>query len=131
MADVIATLSAALNTISYLVREIDFIRASTFLLDVPKAEVVSLVDGLMVLVSLQFERVKCDYKDFGVMRALLLHTVFLQAQNVISRIRKHVIARPDDIGQACTLKDSYTTSFNMIAVAVSCLSTVSINRTLG
>lgn len=59
-----------------------------------------------------------DLMDFTIPETILLHTVFPHAQSVTARVRRHVLARPEDVEQAWVIKDSYTTSFNMIAVAV-------------
>lgn len=57
--------------------------------------------------------------DYGYIRGLALETVFLQARDVVQRIRLHVLVRPEDgAKEAWSVKQSYTTSFNMIAVAV-------------
>lgn len=75
---------------------------------------------LLEAVSQTFRAILVDYKDYGLVKTFLLWTLFFQARTVISRVRNHVIAHPEDFGQAWVIKKSYTTSFGMIAVAVSC-----------
>lgn len=68
-----------------------------------------------------------DVEDYGLFRGFLLSTVFVQARDVANRVREHVLTdgerqRPsrDSAKEAWSLKKSYSASFNMIAVAVSC-----------
>ena len=41
-----------------------------------------------------------DLMDFTIPETILLHTVFPHAQSVIARVRRHVLARPEDVEQA-------------------------------
>lgn len=87
-------------------------------------EVVSL--GIQVL-SIVGYNVLQNWEDHGFWRVTTLHTVFVQANGVIKRVRKHVLgdsvsgATPEEelAREAWKLKESYAASFNMIAVAVS------------
>lgn len=59
-------------------------------------------------------------RDYGYIRGFALETVFFQARSVVERIRRHVIeSSGDGAKEALSVKESYATSFNMIAVAVS------------
>lgn len=68
-----------------------------------------------------------NLQKFGLVRTLLLYTVYLQAHLIVRRIRKHVLpergdAEPsgrDTSEEALVIKASYTANLNMIAVAVS------------
>lgn len=85
----------------------------------PAISFISFVRNVIEAAEVLFGDALIDYRDYGLIKTILLHTAFPQAQSVISRVRKYVIARPEDTDQACLIKDSYATSFNMIAVAVS------------
>ena len=60
-----------------------------------------------------------EYRDHGLIQAVLLNTVLTQAKLVITRIRTHVLASPAPVEEALAIRNSYKDSFNMIAVAVS------------
>lgn len=87
-------------------------------------EFVGLVLGTTSLVISALEQYQSilsnNVQDYGYIRGLALETVFFQARGVVERIRKHVINHSgDDAKEAWAVRESYTTSFNMIAVAVS------------
>jgi hypothetical protein len=56
--------------------------------------------------------------DYTIPETILLHTIFPHAQSVTARVRRHVLGRPEDVEQAWVIKESYTTNFNIVAVAV-------------
>lgn len=60
-----------------------------------------------------------NVKDYGIVRGALLDVFLFQAREVIRRVRTHVLG--DGVAQvkeAVILKESYSGSLNMIAVAV-------------
>lgn len=63
--------------------------------------------------------IQIDYKDYGLLKTSWLWTLFFQARTVTSRVRNHVIARPEEMDQAWVIRDSFATSLGMIAVAAS------------
>lgn len=65
-----------------------------------------------------------NVRDYGLVRALALETIFFQVRRVVNRIRTHVFHHPGHgmtymVQEAWLIKKSYTENFNMIAVAVS------------
>lgn len=85
------------------------------------------------LVSEALQAFTTNLNDFGLHRTLLLYTLYPKAHGVIQRIRVHVLRTAKQKGrekyaggpnfstsrEALALKDSYTASLSMIAVAVS------------
>lgn len=61
-----------------------------------------------------------NVRDYGYIRGLALETIFFQARGVVQRIRANVVVPSGESAkEAWSVKESYATSFNMIAVAVS------------
>lgn len=83
------------------------------------AAVIPLVLEVLVAIARTARSISVDYHDYGLLQTFLLWTLFFQARPVTSRVRNHVIARPEEINQAWVIRDSFATSFSMIAVAVS------------
>lgn len=90
----------------------------------PKAaEIVSLAleAAQEVLGSTATEFVR-NFRAYGLIRAVLLHSVLQQARHVIRGVNLHVVDAPtDQAAQASSLRVSYVARFNMVAVAVSSL----------
>lgn len=72
-----------------------------------------------ILLGFYYLILRNNIHDYGYVRGLALETVFSQARDVVQRIRRHVLGRQEaGAKQAWLIKQSYKTSFNMIAVAV-------------
>lgn len=71
-----------------------------------------------------------NWNDYGSLHTILLYTIFWKARAVIQRIRTHVVSdgyrardpenQARQAKEALAVQNSYTASFNMISVAVSC-----------
>lgn len=85
------------------------------------------------LIGEDLKALSANLNDFGLFRTLLLYTIYPKAHGVIQRIRFHVLRTKEQHGkerqrgqristseEALAVKNSYTASLSMIAVAVSC-----------
>lgn len=83
------------------------------------------IHGLGELLEESRKTLLQSFHEFGILRTMLLYTVYQQAHGVMQRIRKHILpdetdGKPDMAAkEAFSIKESYTASLNMIGVTVS------------
>lgn len=76
-----------------------------------------MVLGVLPLVVAGFKGLSKDYKDFGILPALVLRLGLFEAKDVVDQVREHFIRGDGGLEQAMAFKDSYTPTFNMVGVA--------------
>lgn len=93
---------------------------------IPMAEIMVVSFSALAVISLASYRairnksraMAVDLMDFTIPETVLLHTAFPHAQSLTARVRRHVLARPEDVQQAWVIRESYAINLSMIAVAV-------------
>ncbi|KAK5119556.1 hypothetical protein LTR85_007384 [Meristemomyces frigidus] len=65
-------------------------------------------------------------RDYGLIRGILLNTIFLEAKSVTIRVKRHVIGKGKGPEEAQEMKKSYTESFTMLGVAGALVAQIAI-----